>query len=92
LNDPDFAFIFDNNADVRPEAEILTAEGHAIRPDRVIIKEGRAIVVDYKTGRPMEKYKTQLQQYAKYLEDLGYKDVRKYLLYLEPEVRLEEVK
>jgi CRISPR/Cas system-associated exonuclease Cas4 (RecB family) len=49
-------------------------------------------VVDYKTGRPMEKYKTQLQQYAKYLEDLGYKDVRKYLLYLEPEVRLEEVK
>ena len=92
LNDPDFAFIFDNNADVRPEAEILTAGGHAIRPDRVIIKEGRAIVVDYKTGRPMEKYKTQLQQYAKYLEDLGYKDVRKYLLYLEPEVRLEEVK
>jgi ATP-dependent exoDNAse (exonuclease V) beta subunit len=92
LNDPGFAFIFDKNADVRPEAEILTKQGHAIRPDRVIIKDGRAVIVDYKTGRPMEKYKTQLMQYAAYLEDLGYKDVKKYLLYLEPDVRLEEVK
>jgi CRISPR/Cas system-associated exonuclease Cas4 (RecB family) len=76
---------------VRPEAEILTHAGHTLRPDRVIIREGQAVVVDYKTGKPMEKYKTQLEQYTKCLEDIGYKNVKKYLLYLEPEVRLEEV-
>jgi len=92
ISDPDLAFIFDEKADVRPEAEILTPEGHTLRPDRVIIRGGQAVVVDYKTGRPMEKYKNQLLKYAEYLEAMGYKDVKKYLLYLEPEVRLEEVK
>ena len=91
LDDPGLAFIFNEKADVRPEAEILTPAGHALRPDRVIIKDGQAVVVDYKTGKPMEKYKTQLEQYAKSLEDIGYINVKKYLLYLEPEVRLEEV-
>ena len=91
LDDPGLAFIFNETADVRPEAEILTPAGHALRPDRVIIKDGQAVVVDYKTGKPMEKYKTQLEQYAKSLEDIGYINVKKYLLYLEPEVRLEEV-
>ena len=76
---------------MRPEAEILTPEGHSLRPDRVIIKGNVAIIVDYKTGRPMEKYKNQLQQYAKSLNEMGYQDVRKYLLYLEPDIRLEEV-
>ena len=91
LNDPEFAFIFDEQAEVRPEAEILTSGGHAIRPDRVIIRGRQAIVVDYKTGRPMEKYKNQLTVYSDYLREMGYTDVKKYLLYLEPEVRLEEV-
>ncbi|MEI6888966.1 MAG: UvrD-helicase domain-containing protein [Bacteroidales bacterium] len=91
VNDPDLAFIFDDNADMRPEAEILSPGGHTFRPDRVIIRGEQAIVVDYKTGRTMEKYKTQLLQYGSSLEEMGYKEVRKYLLYLEPEVRLEEV-
>jgi len=91
VTDPELAFIFDATAEVRPEAEILTPGGHSVRPDRVIIKGDRAVVVDYKTGRPMEKYKTQVTQYAAWLEELGYRDVKKYLLYLEPEVKLEEV-
>ncbi|MEI6421092.1 MAG: hypothetical protein WCP55_02675, partial [Lentisphaerota bacterium] len=45
LNDPSLAFIFDETADVRMEAEILTPEGHAVRPDRVIIKVGEAVIV-----------------------------------------------
>ena len=92
LNDPSLAFIFDEKADVRMEAEILTPEGHAVRPDRVIIKGGEALIVDYKTGRPMEKYRQQLLKYSEYLEAMGFKSVKKYLLYLEPEVRLEEVR
>jgi len=91
LTDPDLAFIFDEKADVRPESEILTPGGHAVRPDRVILRGNQAVVVDYKTGRADEKYGTQLLHYAKHLEAMGYKDVKKYLLYLEPEVMLEEV-
>ncbi|MCX6282142.1 MAG: UvrD-helicase domain-containing protein [Bacteroidetes bacterium] len=91
IADPALAFIFNEKDDLRLEAEILTRGGHTVRPDRVILKGSRAVIVDYKTGRPMEKYRNQLSDYARNLEDMGYKEVKKYLLYLEPEIKLEEV-
>ena len=91
LSNPEFAFLFNENADVKPEAEILTSEGHTLRPDRVVLRGREALIADYKTGRPLDKDKDQLRQYRKRLEEMGYNPVRSYLLYLEPDVRLEEV-
>jgi ATP-dependent exoDNAse (exonuclease V) beta subunit len=91
LTDPGFAFIFDDSAEVRTEREILAPSGQSFRPDRVILKGDHAVIVDYKTGKPMEKYRSQLLTYASFLRELGYTQVDSYLLYLEPEVRLEQV-
>ena len=91
LSNPELAFLFNENADVKPEAEILTSEGHTLRPDRVVLRGREALIADYKTGRPLDKDKDQLRQYRKRLEEMGYNPVRSYLLYLEPDVRLEEV-
>ena len=43
---------FDESWEVLAEHEILLPDGNSYRPDRVIIKQGQAIVIDYKTGEP----------------------------------------
>lgn len=51
-------------------------------PDRVIIHHNRAIIIDYKTGKPDAKHHRQLHTYARWIEDMGYTINGKYLLYL----------
>lgn len=63
-----------------------------LRPDRVMIKGNRAIVLDYKFGKPDDaKYHRQVRGYIEVLRLMGYTDVRGYLWY-GFENRLEEVK
>lgn len=82
---------FDARWTVKNEAEISTAKGKLIRPDRVILKGQTAIVIDYKTGNPSPKYHNQIAEYATYLKEMGYTDVKAYLYYFQTDT-VEEVK
>lgn len=73
---------FEGNYEVRNEAAIMTREGEEYRPDRLMFDEGKAIVIDYKTGKMEEKHIRQIERYGLLLNDMGFHDVRKYLLYL----------
>jgi len=53
------------------------------RPDRVLIDEGRTIVIDYKTGQKEPDHLTQINDYGDLLQEMGYEHIEKYLLYLE---------
>ena len=65
------------------ERDILTSDGFVYRPDRVIVKDNSAIVVDYKFGTQLNpSYKKQLKIYSKLLYEIGYKDVKSYLWYV----------
>ncbi|MES2131156.1 MAG: 3'-5' exonuclease, partial [Bacteroidota bacterium] len=81
---------FANGVTVKNELEILTATGNVLRPDRVVIIDGAAIVIDYKTGkRNPAKYHSQMQDYENALLSLGYTSVKKILLYInEQEVEM----
>jgi ATP-dependent exoDNAse (exonuclease V) beta subunit len=69
--------------EIKNELEILTASGEILRPDRVVILNGEAIVIDYKTGkRNPARYHAQMQDYEQALLSLGYKSVKKILLYI----------
>lgn len=69
--------------DIRNELEILTASGAILRPDRVVIADGHAVVIDYKTGKKNPaKYHAQMQDYEQALLSLGYTSVKKILLYI----------
>jgi ATP-dependent exoDNAse (exonuclease V) beta subunit len=69
--------------DIKNELEILTASGDILRPDRVIITKGQAVVIDYKTGKKNPaKYHAQMQDYEYALLSLGYTSVKKILLYI----------
>lgn len=88
LSDPVYSEWFDRKYKVINERDILLRFGSKIRPDRVMIKDKQAIVIDYKFGRTEEKkYLKQVQFYRTSLKQMGYKEVKGYIWY----VRLNKV-
>jgi ATP-dependent exoDNAse (exonuclease V) beta subunit len=76
---------FEEGWEVKTEADILTQSGTVLRPDRVIIKNNTACVIDYKTGKEKDEDKKQVINYAKILENMGFEKVKKYLMYINDE-------
>lgn len=74
---------FDDSWEVRNESDIITASGPILRPDRVMIKDNKAIIIDYKTGHKKQLYTKQVSIYKEALEAIGYEDVRGFLYYTE---------
>ena len=74
---------------VMNECSILTPSGEEKRPDRVLVKNGEATVIDYKFGAWSEddtmqlaKYKRQVSKYKELLTCMGYTNVKGYLWYI----------
>lgn len=66
------------------ETSIITESGDLKRPDRIVIKPDHVMIIDYKTGQEHSmKYEAQLSEYKHYVEQLGYKDVRTEILYID---------
>lgn len=88
LSDPAYSEWFDRKYKVINERDILLRFGSKVRPDRVIIKDRQAVVIDYKFGRTEEKkYLKQVQFYRTSLKQMGYREVKGYIWY----VRLNKV-
>ena len=82
LSDPKVQDWFSKKWEVKTEADILLKNRKIRRPDRVMLKDKEAIVVDYKFGEVEEEsYKSQIRQYMKYLVEMGYTEVRGYIWY-----------
>jgi ATP-dependent helicase/nuclease subunit A len=91
LADPLIGPFFHQDNNLRIEAEILRETGQVYRPDRVILREDETVVLDFKTGKPKEEQKKQISLYGKLLCEMGYKNVKKYLVFVEPDVNVVEV-
>ena len=52
------------------------------RPDRVMMKNGQIIVVDFKFGKKKDVYDRQVREYMNLLSDMGYEQVKGYLWYV----------
>ena len=75
---------FSPSARIRSEVPILLPGGEEYRPDRVVLfPDGSVAVVDYKFGKPEEKYKFQVRRYMHLYRQMGYTSVSGYLWYLE---------
>jgi len=73
---------FEDKWEVKPESDILTKDGKVLRPDRVMLKDDTAILIDYKTGKEEKDHGEQLNEYGEILMQMGYKKVEKYILYI----------
>lgn len=76
---------------VKNESEIILSNGESFRPDRVMIINNNAIIIDYKTGKESAKYTEQVIRYKQILQKMSYTTVTAYLIYTQEEI-LEEIK
>ena len=69
---------------VRNENDIISNEAIGTRrPDRVMIRGNKAIVVDYKFGSEKPKrYRDKMAEYMNLLQKMGYTDIKGYIWYL----------
>ncbi|MGN0234789.1 MAG: UvrD-helicase domain-containing protein [Paludibacteraceae bacterium] len=79
-DNPQMCGWFDGSWDLLREQAIM-ADGSEKRPDRVMLKDEKAIVLDYKFGAPNPKYHKQVAEYMEVMRLLGYKQVEGYLWY-----------
>ena len=71
---------FDGSWDLLRE-QAMMVNGEEKRPDRVMLKGDKAIVLDYKFGSPNPKYHKQVADYMEVMHLLGYREVEGYLWY-----------
>ncbi len=86
LSDERIASWFDPTWEVvRNEQAIIVPGSPSVRrPDRVLTKGARAVVVDYKFGTAQKNaYTAQLREYMDLLKRMGYRDVSGYLWYVQ---------
>ncbi len=91
VSHPELKDYYTQDKSVYNEKDIITKDGKILRPDRIVInKNSEAIIIDYKTGLHNPKYQEQLQDYQDVLEEMGYKTVKKLLLYINENIMVKE--
>jgi len=71
------------------EKSIIRTKNSPVKPDRIVMAEnGNVYLLDYKTGAHSTKYVAQLDSYQAALEDMGYRVVKKALVYIGAEVNV----
>ena len=73
----------DDPSMVMVEKDIIDIDGQIYRPDRVVIKDGKVLVIDYKFGRHHAKYEMQMKTYSEIFRRMGYAEVTAVLWYVQ---------
>lgn len=76
---------FSGNWELYNECAIIYTEKGELqtrRPDRVMMKEGQVVVVDFKFGKKRPSYHKQVRDYMSLLASMGYSHIRGYLWYV----------
>ena len=85
-----FADWFSEKWAVYNEYDLINDAGKIIRPDRLLIKDNQAIIIDFKTGEAHPHYHEQIEAYTTTIKQLGFETVNGYLIYLSP-FKIEQV-
>ncbi|WP_276379733.1 exodeoxyribonuclease V subunit beta [Flavobacterium sp. H4147] len=89
VNHDELSICFDGKLKVLNEQTIVQKEGKILKPDRIVLTDTKeAYLLDYKTGAVNPKYKQQIQEYQDAIEDLGYKVLKRVLVYVGSEIEV----
>ncbi len=87
VNHSELEICFAEGNDVLNEQTIIQKEGTTIKPDRMVLtKNKEVLLLDYKTGTHNVKYQQQLENYQTAIELMGYKVIKKALIYIGKEI------
>jgi len=82
---------YSSDVKVYNEKEIMTSGGKIIIPDRLVLfSDLTAVIIDYKTGDPYSKYEKQLNTYSEIIQDMGYKVIKRILVYINSGLQVVE--
>lgn len=72
----------DDRSRVLNETTLIDSDGSLHRPDRVVLGDGKVVIIDYKSGEHDARYSRQLLRYAGIWSAMGYADVTAVLWYV----------
>lgn len=80
---------FEAGNKVMNEQTIIQKEGKTIKPDRMVLTKNKEIyLLDYKTGTHNPKYQLQLENYQNAIEKMGFKVVKKLLIFIGEQINV----
>jgi ATP-dependent exoDNAse (exonuclease V) beta subunit len=80
---PELVDFFADEVQVLNEKTIIQKGGNLAKPDRMVLTKSNEIyLLDYKTGSHLPNHQVQLENYQKAIEEMGYKVVKKTLIYI----------
>ncbi|MCF8358779.1 MAG: UvrD-helicase domain-containing protein [Prolixibacteraceae bacterium] len=83
LNQPSVCKWFDGTYRVLNETTIVLPGFDLYRPDRIMVRDNEAVIVDYKTGDVVSNaHRNQVKRYAGLLNKMGYEKVTGFVWYL----------
>jgi ATP-dependent exoDNAse (exonuclease V) beta subunit len=83
INHEELSNCFAEGNKVLNEQTIIQKQGKTIKPDRMVFNTNKEVfLLDYKTGTHNPKYQLQLENYQNAIELMGYKVVKKSLIYI----------
>lgn len=86
LQDAKLVPYFAEGLTVLNERDFIDENGQIFRADRVVIDaENNCSIIDYKTGQPDLDHHFQVNRYAEFFNNLGYKIQTKILIYIDDE-------
>jgi ATP-dependent exoDNAse (exonuclease V) beta subunit len=91
MEHPELRTYFDQGCKVINERPILLSGGNSVIPDRLVIRENKVWILDYKTGAPDPAHGKQINQYAHVLESMGYSVQERALAYLDKPIRVVKI-
>ena len=71
------------------ESTLIDTDGQMYRPDRVIITDGKVVIIDYQFGEHHKAYERQLRKYSQIWRRMGYSDVSAFLWYVHTDEVME---
>ncbi len=89
VNHSELECYFSEENEVLNEQTIIQKEGRTIKPDRMVLSRSKEVfLLDYKTGIHHPKYQLQLDNYQAAIEKMGYKVVKKALIYIGEQINV----
>lgn len=83
LHEAPYSDWFSGSWQVKSELAILNTDGRHYRPDRVMLRNDEAVVVDYKFGAPSKAHGGQVANYMELIAQMGYAQVSGYVWYVD---------
>ena len=71
-----------DGTEVLNETGLIDTDGQVYRPDRVLVKDGKVTVIDYKFGEKRRSYHRQVARYTDIYRRMGYSEITPIIWYV----------